>query len=114
MAAGHVDAQVGQRQPVHADAAGEGLELVCIVHGFPAVPAGLLLQLVDDFKELCVLVDGCPAANFLCLLLQILDFVNVSYPLRTLGLTHHGLHLDRHVALGALGGRLGHFRGARF
>lgn len=114
VAAGHVDAQVVQGTLVHADAAREDLGLVCAGRGFLAVPGGLLLELLDDKKELFLFADGVDAGDLICLPLQKLDLAFVSYPLRTLGFTQRGPHLGRDVALGALGGRLGHFRGVAF
>ncbi len=108
MTAGLVDVQVVQRTLVHADGAGEDLGLVCAGRGFLAVPGGLLLELLDDEKELFLFADGLDAGDLICLPLQKLDLTYVSYPLRTLGRTQRGPHLGIDVAFGALGGRLGH------
>lgn len=114
MAAGHVDVQVGQGLPVHADAAGEGLGIVGIARGSGAVPGCLLVQLCNDEVHLFVHVEVCNAANVLngvYLLLQIHDLIAASYPLPTLCRTHRDIEfvlLVGLVGLGALGVRLGH------
>ena len=106
MAAGHIDVQILQGQALHADAAGEGLGAVGLGRKLQAVAGGLLLELLGDEPELCVLGARRGAAKVLRLLLQILDLVDVSEPLRTLGLTHGGAHLGHRVGLGALAGGL--------
>lgn len=106
VAAGHVDVQILQGQALHADAAGEGLCAVGLFCGLLAVAGGLCLELLRDEGELMVLGDGLGAAKVLDLLLEILDLVDVSEPLRTLGLTHRGAHLGHRVGLGALAGGL--------
>lgn len=101
VAAWDVDVQSIQGQTVHADAAGECLGTVGLGRKLAAVAGGLLMELLRDELELCVL-----AAKALGLLRQILDLVGVSDPLRTLGVTHRGVHLGYLVALGALAGGL--------
>ena len=106
VAAGDVDVQMLQGQALHADAAGEALGAVGLAQGLLAVAGGLCLELLRDEGELMVLGDGLGAAKVLDLLLEILDLVDVSEPLRTLGLTHGGAHLGHRVGLGALAGGL--------
>jgi hypothetical protein len=95
VAAGGVDVQTGQGQAVHADAAGEGLGAVGLVRGLVAVAGGLLLQLLDDERELGVRVGARQpaAADGLDLLLQVPNLVDVADPLRALGRAQRGAHL---------------------
>ena len=97
VAAGDVDVQMLQGQALHADAAGEGLGAVGLGRGLLAVPGGLPLELLGDELELCVLRARLGAAKVLDLLLEMPDLVDVSDPLRTLGLTHRGAHLGHRV-----------------
>ncbi len=106
VAAGDVDVQMLQGQALHADAAGEALGAVRLAQGLLAVAGGLCLELLRDEGELMVLGGGLGAAKVLDLLLEILDLVDVSDPLRTLGLTHRGAHLGHRVGLGALAASL--------
>jgi len=55
VAAGHIDVQILQGQALHADAAGEGPGAVGLGRKLQAVAGGLLLELLGDEPELCVL-----------------------------------------------------------
>jgi len=104
VAAWDVDVQSLQGQTVHADAAGECLGAIALDRKLAAVAGGLLLELVRDELELCVL----GSAKVLGLLRQTLDLVGSSDPLRTLGVTPSGVQIGHRVALGALAVAAGH------